>query len=71
MVPTCLRRGVFTNLEYLILKHLVRADAKQLAPMYASPYSITSSARASSAGGTVRPRTCAALRLMIISKVVG
>ena len=34
-------------------------------------YSITSSARASSVGGTSRPRPFAVLRLMTISKIVG
>ena len=34
-------------------------------------YSITSSARTSNAGGTVRPRTLAVLRLMTISNLVG
>ena len=35
------------------------------------PYSITSSARASSVGGTVSPSALAVLRLMIISNLVG
>jgi hypothetical protein len=37
----------------------------------AAPYSITSSARASSVGGTVRPSALAVLTLMISSNLVG
>src|SRR6266851_2768299 len=40
-------------------------------PVIGHPHSITWSARASSVGGTSRPRDLAVARLMIISKVVG
>jgi len=63
--------GVFA----LIPGHRVLADC----PVGALPqrdesepsYSITSSARASSVGGTSRPRALALLRLMTMSKIVG
>src|SRR5215471_4198560 len=43
----------------------------EIAPLHLRGYSITSSARASSVGGTVRPSAFAALRLMTSSNLVG
>src|SRR6266516_2327341 len=56
-------------LEEPIFHHL--ASSATLPAGVSLPYSITSSARASSVGGTSRPRALAAFRLITTSNLVG
>ena len=56
------------DVEATLLHRDIRAA---ITPRFTAPHSITSSARASSVGGTSRPRDFAVLRLMTSSNLVG